>query len=535
MNGEDPKSVTMTRLSDTQHRELAFWGMALIAVGLPLSTILMSVGQFVLLGNWLLEGDLRRRLRQFSAHPLSMVLGSVFLMYLIGTLWAPDLGAAWRDVQVKLPLVVLPLVMFTSKLPGRERLRQVLYLFVLGTVAGSLVGLVNYLGLSADVIVEKRHLSYFISHIRFGMMVVFSIFILGHFLFSEWEAWPWAVRVFTLAVMVWLFYFTVLLESATAYLIVIALLSMVLLRMLVRSADHWLKLAAALMLAGSAVAGGVYVHRIYQSQTLDLPFDVNGLPLHTANGREYEHYPERHFKENGHRMWNLVCQYELDREWADRSSMDINGSDLRGQTVRFTLMRYLTSLGLPKDSLGVHSLSETDVRNVELGFTNHRFVQRWGVSRRLAEFFWQWDNYRHTNDPNNSSLIQRWVYTQVGVQIVKEHWPMGVGTEGMVTAYNGSYELDDHGLLPQFRLIAHNQFLATAICLGVFGGAWFIIAFLFPLKDRWRNMLYLGFVVTMGISFLSDNTLGSQAGATLYAFMNALLIVLDSHRREELP
>jgi hypothetical protein len=68
--------------------------MILIALGLPLSTILMSVGQFVLVGNWLLEGDLKRRAKQFFTHRLSLVLVSVFFIHLIGMTWAPDRKAA---------------------------------------------------------------------------------------------------------------------------------------------------------------------------------------------------------------------------------------------------------------------------------------------------------------------------------------------------------------------------------------------------------------------------------------------------------
>lgn len=516
----------MPRLTESQHREIAFWGMAMVAVALPLSVFLMSVGQFVLIGNWLLEGDHRRRLRQFFTHPLGAVLSSVWAVHLIGMLWAPDLHAAWRDVQVKLPLVVLPLVILTSKLPGPERLRQVLYLFVLATVAGSLVGLVNYLGLSQDIIVEKRHLSYFISHIRFGMMAVFSIFILGHFLFSEWEEWPVAEKLFALLVMGWLFYFIVLLESATAFLIIIALLSLVLVHTVLRSRSIGLKAASALVLIGCAVAGGLYVHRIWHNQTLDLPFDKSEAPWHTVNGNGYHHYPERHFRENGHRMWNYVCHEEMEREWPKRSAMHIDSADMRGETLRYTLMRYLSSKGLPKDSVSIHSLTDEDVRNIEMGFTNHLYTQRWGISRRLADMFWQMEKYRHTGDPNNSSLIQRWVYARIGLQIVRENWLMGVGTEGMAHTYHEVYGRDDHGLYPQYRLIAHNQFLATTICLGVFGGTWFVISLLFPLRWTRGNMLYLGFLLMMVISFLSDNTLGSQAGVTLYAFMNALLVVM---------
>jgi O-antigen ligase len=520
------------RLSETRHRDIAFWGMTLIALGLPLSTILMSVGQFVLMGNWLLEGDLKRRLRQFFTDRLSLVLFSVFFMHLVAMAWASDLRSAWGDVQVKLPLFILPLVLFTSKLPEPKRLRQILYLFVLGTVAGSLVGLVNYLGLSHDVMVEKRHLSYFTSHIRFGMMAVFSIFILAHFLFSEWGKWPWAERIFTLIVIGWLFYFVVFLESATAYVIFAALFALALARMVFRSRSMTAKLVAAVVLIVGSISGVVYVHDIYENQMLELKFDYRTLDVFTKNGRYYAHETGIPYTENGHRVWNFVCWKELENEWPKKSTRPLYSTDLRGQELHYTLVRYMTSLGLHKDSIGVHQLAAKDVENVEMGFTNHRYAQRWGVSRRIAQFFWEMKEYAYNNNPNNSSLLQRWTYTKVGLDIVRENWLFGVGTAGLRSAYAEMYRKDDRNLFPQFQLIAHNQFLAVAICLGVFGGAWFIIAFLYPLWNHWRNFLYLCMFVMTAISFLSDNTLGTQSGTTLYAFMNALIIVYASYPKE---
>jgi hypothetical protein len=523
------------RLSEQQHRELAFWGIALIAVGLPLSTILMSVGQFVLLGNWLLEGDHRRRLRQFFAHRLSLVLSSVFFIYVLGTLWAPDPAAAWRDVEVKLPLLLLPLLLFTSKLPEQSRLRQVLYLFVLGTVAGSLVGLANYLGLSATDIVDKRHLSLFTSHIRFGMMTVFSMFILVHFLYEEWKQWSLTERLFTLLVIGWLFYFMVLLESSTAYIIFAVLMGLGLLRSLLRTRHPRLRWAVAVIFLAVLTAGVGYVWSIYRNVTYSIPVSRAMLEWETPNGRTYVHETGIPYTENGHRVWNYICWDELKNEWPKRSAIPFEGLDRSGQELQFTLIRHMTSLGLRKDSVGIHALSDTDVRNIELGHTNHRYTQRWGVSRRIAQVFWELGQYAYNGNPNNSSLIQRWVYTKVGLDIVKENWVMGVGTEGMRHAYKAMYARNDRNLFPEFQFIVHNQFLATTICLGLFGGIWFLIAFIWPLAHYWRNFLYLGFVVMIGISYLSDNTLGSQSGVTLYAFMNALLIVHASQKNIEFP
>lgn len=503
--------------------------MALIALGLPLSTILMSVGQFVLLGNWLLEGNIKHRLRQFFTHRLSLVITSVWFIHVVGMAWAPDLHAAWRDVQVKLPLLILPLVLFTSKLPDPTRIRQVIYLFVLGTVAGSLVGLANYLGLESSSMLDKRHLSYFTSHIRFGMMVVFALCILAHFLFSEWRTWLWAERIFTLIVIGWLFWFTIFLESATAYAILAAILALVLLLLVWRSAYWAVKLTAIAVFAMGITFGAMHIYQVYKNQTFDVPFDANSLVLYTANGIPYQHETAIRYAENGHRVWNYICWKEVEEQWPQRSNIPLVGRDMRGEEIHYTLLRYMSSLGLPKDSLGVISLSDEDVSNIEHGHPNYKYVHASGITRRLAQFFWELNEYDYNHNPNSSSLIQRWVYTQVGLDILRQHWLYGVGTEGLTHAYAQMYKQDDRNLFPQYQLIAHNQFLAVFICLGLFGGLWFIIAFVYPLWSQRRNFLYLSMFVMTAISFLSDNTLGTQSGTTFYAFMNALLIVYASY------
>jgi hypothetical protein len=85
------------------------------------------------------------------------------------------------------------------------------------------------------------------------MMTVFSIFILGYFLFLEWKIWPWAERIFTLIIIIWLFYFTVFLESVTAYIIFAALLALALARLVIRSQRFWIKAVAAVLLLSVAI------------------------------------------------------------------------------------------------------------------------------------------------------------------------------------------------------------------------------------------------------------------------------------------
>jgi hypothetical protein len=61
--------------------------------------------------------------------------------------------------------------------------------------------------------------------------------------------------------------------------------------------------------------------------------------------------------------------------------------------------------------------------------------------------------------------------------------------------------------------------------LGIVGLVGFVVALGFPFLLYYKDYLYLMFFALMASSFMTDNTLDSQAGATLFAFFNALLIV----------
>ncbi len=201
----------MPALSDQQHRSLAFWGMALMVIGLPLSLMLVSIGQFVLAGNWLLEGNYKKRLVQFFTDPLCLVITSIYLLFLLGMIHTQNVEQGLNELRIKLPILIVPLMLFTTKLPSRKRIQDLFMLFVVACVAGSIIGFLKYMGITGEEVVNKRHLSVFTSHIRFGLMIVFSFFILAYHWVINRKECSITEKVLTLVVMAWLFYFLILL------------------------------------------------------------------------------------------------------------------------------------------------------------------------------------------------------------------------------------------------------------------------------------------------------------------------------------
>ncbi len=515
----------MPKLTDSQHRAIAFWGMAMIAIGLPLSVFLVSVGMFVLAGNWLWEGHYTKRVKQFFTDPLSLSISSLFVLFCVGMLYTENLDQGLKELRVKLPLFLMPFLLFSSKMPSKGKQQEILLLFVAACLAGTVFGMARYMEIWGGELINNRHISVFISHIRFGLMLTLSFFILAYFLFLKRSEWSVAEKLICVAAMLWIVWFLIILQAVTAYFAFAVALVFSMTKVLFQKQGRLLKIGASVSVGVLLVATTLYVKSIKDNHAQEVPFDYRSLTVKTVNGNYYSHQSDIRYRENGHRVWNFVCWKELETEWPTRSSIGFEENDRKGQPIKFTAIRYMTSKGLLKDSVGVHQLTELDIQHIEHGYTNHLYTDKIGVSRRIDQFFWALEEYSWQKNANNSSALQRWIYLEVGWSILKENLWLGVGTGDVFDAYRHAYLKDDRGMLEKFQGISHNQFLTIGITLGVFGFVWFVFTLAYPLFIYRKDYLYVAFVLLMVVSFLSDNTFDRQSGVTLFAFFNAFLII----------
>src|SRR4051812_14219402 len=99
-----------------------------------MGTVPTSVPQFILLGNWLVEGRFAKKWSLLKHNRPFWLLSALFLMHVAGLLWTNDLASGWNDVRTKIPLMFLPLILFsTAPLQVRE-LQLVIAAFVAGSV-----------------------------------------------------------------------------------------------------------------------------------------------------------------------------------------------------------------------------------------------------------------------------------------------------------------------------------------------------------------------------------------------------------------
>lgn len=515
----------MPLFQDHQHRNIAFWGMAMIAVGLPLSIFLTSVGVIVLLVNWFLEGQVIKKGKKFFSDPLSLAVSSVFIMYCFAMLWTGDLISGLKDIKTKLPLLIIPLVLFTGKLHSKEQLRQVLMLFVVACMVGILFGLARYISLSEADLTNKRQLSVFISHIRFGLMLVLAFFILLYYLYAKWSHWSATEKILSILSLFCMLWFILILEAFTAYIAFAAVVSVATLLLFKQRVSGKLKVYGTLSVILLIAITSFSTMQVYKDYKHEVPFNYLTQNSRTLNGNLYSHLKDVKFRENGHRVWNYVCWEELEAEWPKRSSVNLTEHDKKGQEIKFTAVRYMTSKGLKKDSAGVSQLTDQDILNIEAGYTNHLHTGKLGFARRLDQMLWAIEQYSWYQNANNSSTLQRWVYFDIGLDIWKDNLIFGVGTGDLKQSYQDAFADDNRGLEEQFQGISHNQYLTVGIMLGLAGFIIFCISIFYPLFLYRSDFLYVVFITLMLVSFMTDNTFNRQAGVILFAFFNSLLIV----------
>jgi hypothetical protein len=492
--------------------------LALCAIMLPWSTAFLSMAQMLLaavfLASGVVNGDLGDRFRRALTAPHGLVFLSIFLLHVLGLLWTTDLQWGSDLCRVLLPVAVLGVILGASEPLPEKDLRTVLLLGAWSAVASTIACL-----WSAPEGADYRAVSRFISHIRLALLLVFG----GAVFVYTWGG-PWWRRLAHAMAIAWCALFLGRLGSLQGAFIAMAIAAVWAWRaMAVRPAPWRIAFRSAIVVVPAVALAALL------SFLLSGSVPGEGRPTgheRTAGGEVYAHDTTDLQRVGGRRVWHWVAWGELERTWARRSTLGFNDRDAKGHPVQGTLVRYLTSMGLRKDSVGVMSLTDDDVRRIEQGFAGVQEGRGFGLWQRLEEVRFELDRYRSTGDANGHSVTMRIEYLKAGWAIARANWPLGVGTGDTATEFALQYERMGTSLRPEWRHRAHNQYLTWWISFGVGGMLWCMFACWWPAwrLGRWRQPLFIAWAIAFGVSSLTDDTLETQAGATFFALYYTLLV-----------
>jgi O-antigen ligase len=176
--------------------------------------------------------------------------------------------------------------------------------------------------------------------------------------------------------------------------------------------------------------------------------------------------------------------------------------------------------------VGINKLKPLEIKAIEHGTANYIFLQRFRLYPRIYEVIWEIDRYRMGFDPNEKSVVQRFLYLDAGWKIAREHLLFGEGNGDVKVAFRDYYESVNSPLSDKWRRRAHNQFLTFLISFGIPGLIITLIALVAPvfLAGRGRSFLAVGFMILFLLSMLNEDTLETAAGASFVAFFYSLFV-----------
>ena len=480
--------------------------------------------------NWFLEGNLKNKLVSFRNNTTAILLSSVLVLHIIGLLYTSDFNYAFKDIRIKLPLLVLPLVISTSKPLSQKITDSILKVFVAAVICGSFISIFILTGLVHRPVIDTRSISIFISHIRFSLLICVAICVSLNYIFRPPNA---VARVFWCAIAVWLFSFLIIMESLTGLTALLIVALILTLYTITRSKKKIIKYGGLVFILSLVAGIAWYIKSIAsENDKKEVLRDIK-LEMYTSRGNEYEHDRESSLTENGHLIWVNYCRKELEEAWNRRSTIKFNEKDLNGNLLEFTLVRFLASKGLKKDGDAVISLTKDEIMVIERGVTNVNYQNVSSLRGRIYETLWEIEVYKTTGNANGHSLTQRFEYWRAAWGIIKANPLIGIGTGDVPKAFEGEYIKNNSSLSQQWRLRAHNQYLSIAVAFGIIGLLLFLTSLIYPLLDKNNryNFLYFTFFIIAVVSFFTEDTLETQAGVTFYAFLNTFLLFAEEKKK----
>jgi O-antigen ligase len=119
------------------YKKIHYYLALLVAFCLPLGRFTALFIALMML-NWLLEGDLGNKFRTIGKSKLALLFIAFYVLHIIGMAYTDDMNAGLFDLQVKLSLLLFP-VMLVSRPLDSYRIRNVFMAFIAGGIISSLV------------------------------------------------------------------------------------------------------------------------------------------------------------------------------------------------------------------------------------------------------------------------------------------------------------------------------------------------------------------------------------------------------------
>lgn len=146
------------------------------------------------------------------------------------------------------------------------------------------------------------------------------------------------------------------------------------------------------------------------------------------------------------------------------------------------------------------------------------------LKNKISYSLYDIKKYKELKDASNYSLAARLYSYEAGLNLVKANPILGIGVGDVKSSMKKQYR--EVLSISQGTDYPHNQYLLTAVGMGVLGLVVFLIALLVPfVKSHFRSDLMVWCFLTIMLSaFMIDNILERAASIAYYIYLYCLLV-----------
>jgi len=515
------------------HPYIFLGALLLMAIALPFSLFLISLSQFILIANWILEGNYCNKLEIFISNKNAILISCIFLLLIPGIFYSDNIQEALKQAKINLPFVVLPFILSTSPHLKEKELLKIFLIYIGSVLAASIwcafVGLPEWLnGKLSDI----REISLFISHIRFSMMIAFAALLCiwlyknSNLLINKY------IKNILLIVFILLIAFLFILQSITG-------IGIFLFISIIYSSKYFLARFNVFRFTGFVlILLGISFFILKSANNSLKEYSTPKHPaseiieVNTRNGNPYKH--DCSVVENGNFVLAYLSEKEIKETWKKRSKISVDSLDGKGNPIYFTIIRYLNSKDLHKDEEGINQLTESDIRFIENGIANYNYTGFWGLKMRFYQLLWEFDFYKRGGDNGSGyTILMKKEFWKNTLAVIKEHPLIGVGTGDAKLATQEQYQKSNSWLEEKWQLTAHNYYLYVALITGIPGLLIFLISFFYPVFSN-RNYSYFPLsvlVLIAAIAMFTEDLFTTQAGVSFVAYFYCLFLFSRSKEK----
>jgi O-antigen ligase len=144
------------------------------------------------------------------------------------------------------------------------------------------------------------------------------------------------------------------------------------------------------------------------------------------------------------------------------------------------------------------------------------------------------DTTQVQRDESNSTTIHVLIWKNA-LSLFSKNWMTGVGAGDVHDELNKEYALNNFTRGPEQGFNPHNQFLGTAVALGIIGLLVLIAMLALPALRAWqrKNWIYVLLIAIIALNSMTEAILERQAAILLFSFFFCLFVVTVYNGRKE--